>query len=80
MIEPMDASAPMVLWRLWHGDGAESRAVLIPGTPQSTLTVFVNDVMDRAETFDTLDVALFRADDLRASLLASGWRDEPARS
>jgi hypothetical protein len=68
------------LWRLWHGNGAESRAVLIPGDPQSTVAVFVNDVMDRAENFDTLDLALFRADDLRAALLADGWRDGPARS
>jgi hypothetical protein len=80
MIEAMDASTPTVLWRLWHGNGAESRAVLIPGEPQNTLTVFVNDVMDRAENFDTVDVALFRADDLRAALLADGWRDEPNRS
>ena len=80
MIGAMDASTPTVLWRLWHGNGAESRAVLIPGEPQSTLTVFVNDVMDRAENFDTVDVALFRADDLRAALLADGWRDEPPRS
>lgn len=80
MIESMNASTPTVLWRLWHGTGVESRAVLIPGTPRTTLTVFVNDVMDRAENFDALDVALFRADDLRAALLADGWRDEPARS
>jgi len=80
MIEAMDASAPTVLWRLWHTNGAESRAVLLPGEPHSTLTVFVNDVMDRAENFDTVDVALFRANDLRAALLADGWRDEPARS
>jgi hypothetical protein len=80
MIEAMDASTPTVLWRLWHGNGAESRAVLIPGEPQTTLTVFVNDVMDRAENFDTVDVALFRADDLRTALLADGWRDEPVRS
>jgi hypothetical protein len=69
-----------VLWRLWHSNGAESRAVLLPGEPHSTLTVFVDDVMDRAENFDTVDVALFRADDLRAALLADGWRDEPVRS
>jgi hypothetical protein len=80
MIAAMDASTPTVLWRLWHTSGAESRAVLLPGEPQSTLTVFVDDVMDRAENFDAVDVALFRADDLRAALLADGWRDEPARS
>jgi hypothetical protein len=76
----MDASTPTVLWRLWHSNGAESRAVLLPGEPHSTLTVFVVAVMDRAENFDSVDVALFRADDLRAALLADGWRDEPTRS
>ncbi len=75
----MEASAPTVLWRLWNGTGAEARAVLLPGTPHSTLTVFVDDVMDRAENFATLDVALFRADDLKSTLLADGWHEEPAR-
>jgi hypothetical protein len=76
----MQGSAPTVLWRLRRGDGAHrARAVLIPGEPHVTLTFFVDDVMDRAENFDTLDVALFRAEDIRASMLADGWRDEPAR-
>ena len=64
MIRTMDATTPTVLWRLCHDRGAQARAVLIPGEPQSTLTIFVNDVMDRAENFDTIDVALFRADDI----------------
>jgi hypothetical protein len=38
--------------------------------------VFVDDVMDRAENFDALDVALFRADDIKVTLLESGWREE----
>ena len=48
----------------------------IPGEPHSTLTVFVDDVMDRAENFDALDVALFRADDIKITLLGDGWREE----
>ncbi|MGD9903194.1 MAG: hypothetical protein AB7U83_06965 [Vicinamibacterales bacterium] len=75
----MDASTPTVLWRLWRGEGAQARAVLLPGDPRTTLTVFVDDVMDRAENFDSLDLALFRADDLRAMLVADGWREEPPR-
>ena len=73
----MEATSPTVLWRLWNDRGAEARAVLLPGEPQTTLTVFVDDVMDRAENFEALDVALFRAEDLRTSLVAGGWRDEP---
>ena len=34
--------------------------------------------MDRAENFDTVDVALFRADDLKASMVAGGWRTRTA--
>jgi hypothetical protein len=77
MIRTMDATTPTVLWRLRHDRGAQARAVLIPGEPRSTLTIFVDDVMDRAENFDTIDVALFRAGDLKASMVAGGWRDEP---
>jgi hypothetical protein len=73
----MEATAPTVLWRLWNGRGDQARAVLLPGEPHSTLTVFVDDVMDRAENFDSIEVALFRAADLRQSLVADGWRDEP---
>jgi hypothetical protein len=72
----MTLSGPTVLWRLWSPSGEMARAVIIPGEPQSTLTVFVNDVLDRAENFDDLDVALFRADDLKGSLLGTGWREE----
>ncbi len=78
MIGPMHGSEPMVLWRLRSGDDAQARAVIIPGGTQHTLTFFVNEVMDRAENFDTLDLALFRAEDIRASMVAEGWRDEPA--
>ncbi len=76
MIAIMDISSPTVLWRLWNAAGEHARAVIIPGDPQTTLTVFVNDVMDRAENFDGLDLALFRADDLKISLLGDGWREE----
>ena len=76
MIGTMDATAPTVLWRLSGPNGALARAVVLPGAPRTTLTVFVNDVMDRAENYDELDVALFRAADLKATLLAEGWQEE----
>jgi len=76
MIGTMELSSPTVLWRLWNRDGEHARAVVIPGEPHSTLTVFVGDVLDRAENFDELDVALFRADDIKVTLLESGWREE----
>lgn len=76
----MELSTPTVLWRLASPTGDLARAVVIPGDPRTTLTVFVNDVMDRAENFDDLDVALFRAGDLRATLLGEGWQDDEART
>ena len=68
----MDLTAPTVLWRLASPTGDLARAVVIPGEPRTTLTVFVNDVMDRAENFDDLDVALFRAGDLPGHLARRG--------
>ncbi len=72
----MDLASPTVLWRLWSRSGEQARAVVIPGEPQSTLTVFVDDVLDRAENFEALDVALFRAADLKVALLEQGWRED----
>jgi hypothetical protein len=73
----MEVDAPTVLWRLWSPSGEQARAVVIPGEPQTTLTVFVDDVLDRAENYDALDLAVFRADDIRQSLVGTGWRGEP---
>ena len=72
----MDLSSPTVLWRVWSRSGEQARAVVIPGEPHSTLTVFVDDVLDRAENFEALDVALFRAADLKVALLEQGWRED----
>jgi hypothetical protein len=72
----VSADEPTVLWRLFHPGGRHARAVLLPGSPQLTLTIFVDNVMDRAENFDSMDVALFRADDLKRALAADGWKDD----
>jgi hypothetical protein len=72
----VDSSAPTVLWRLFKPKGGHARAVLIPGSPQVTLTFFVDDVMDRVENFDTEDIALFRATDVKRALVSEGWREE----
>jgi hypothetical protein len=65
-----------VLWRLFKPGGGHARAVLIPGSPQVTLTFFVDDVMDRVENFDTEDIALFRATGVKRALVSEGWREE----
>jgi hypothetical protein len=64
---------PTVLWRLFHPQGGHARAVLLPGNPQVTLTFFVDDVMDRAENYDSMEIAIFRSDDVKRSLVADGW-------
>jgi hypothetical protein len=74
--ETMNALEPTVLWRLFHPRGRHARAVLLPGESQFTLTFFVDNVMDRAENFEAMDVALFRSDDIRRSLVAEGWKED----
>ena len=69
----MTVNEPTVLWRLFNR-GRRARAVLLPGSPHHTLTIFVDDVMDRAENFDSMDVALFRSEDLKRTLVADGWK------
>jgi len=73
--EDVDALEPTVLWRLFHLGGRHARAVLLPGDPL-TLTFFVDHVMDRAERFDAIDIALFRADEVKRSLMTEGWKDD----
>jgi hypothetical protein len=50
--------------------------VILPGGPPFTLAFFANDEMDRVENYDTTDLALFRADEIRRSLLADGWKQD----
>ena len=66
---------PTVLWRL-QSEGRHARAVLLPGTPHVTLTFFVDNVMDRAENFDSMDIALFRSEDVKRTLITDGWCED----
>ena len=43
MMVSMSATAPTVLWRLFHPEGRHARAVFLPGTPKLTLTFFVDN-------------------------------------
>ena len=49
---------------------------MLPGGPPYTLGFFANDAMDRAENYDTIDLALFRADDIKRSLADDGWTED----
>ena len=64
-----------MLWRLQNGREL-SRAVMLPGGPPHTVAFFVNNTMDRVENYDTMELALFRAEDIKRSLVAEGWTEE----
>lgn len=68
----MDATDPTVLWRLTRGRGT-AHATIFPGTDAVTITWFFDGVMDRAENYDTLDLAMARADQILGILLRDGW-------
>jgi hypothetical protein len=72
----MAATDSTVLWRLFNERREHSRAVILPGGPPHTVAFFVNDTMDRVENYETLDLALFRADDIKRTLIDDGWKDE----
>ncbi len=63
---------PTVLWRLVRGRST-AHATIFPGNQDTTLTWFLDGVMDRAENYDSMDLALARADDVRGVLLRDGW-------
>jgi hypothetical protein len=64
------------LWRLFKHGGGHARAVILPGGPPHTLAFFANEAMDRVENYETLDLALFRADEVRRSLEDDGWIED----
>jgi hypothetical protein len=72
----MSSTEQTVLWRLFNDRREHSRAVILPGGPPHTVAFFVNDTMDRVENYETMELALFRAEDVKRTLLADGWKDE----
>lgn len=63
-----------MLWRLTKGREA-AHATIFPGQPQTTIAWFVNGVMDRAEQYDSMDLALARSEEVRGTLVRDGWKD-----
>ena len=70
----MSSSDPTVLWRMSRGRST-AHATIFPGDGQTTVTWFFDGVMDRAENYDTLDLALARADQIRVILMKDGWKE-----
>jgi hypothetical protein len=69
-----NASDPMVLWRLSRGRST-AHATVFPGDAQVTVTWFFDGVMDRAENYESMDLALARADQIRGLLIRDGWKE-----
>lgn len=73
----MEAVGSTVLWRLYEPTTRDRvRAVILPGGPPFTLAFFANDNLDRAENYDTMELALFRAGDIKRSLVNDDWKDD----
>ena len=72
------ATDPAVLWRLTRGR-AVAHATIFPGTQQTTVTWYLDNVMDRAENYDTVALAMARADEIRGVLLEDGWTEREDR-
>ena len=70
----MDPTEPTILWRMTRGRST-AHATLLPGDSRNTITWFFDGVMDRAENYDSLDLAMARADHIRGILTRDGWKD-----
>jgi hypothetical protein len=70
----MDSTDPAILWRLSRGRST-AHATVFPGETYTTVTWFFDGVMDRAENYDSLDLALARAEHIRGVLLRDGWKE-----
>ena len=63
---------PTVLWRMARGTST-AHATIFPGDTQTTITWFFDGVMDRAENYDSLELAVARAEEIRGVLERDGW-------
>jgi hypothetical protein len=76
----MEAAGSTVLWRLFRPTGTakgdRTHAVILPGGPPFTLAFFANDQMERVENYDTMELALYRADEIKRSLLEDDWKED----
>jgi len=52
-----------------------AHATVFPGSDRVAVSWFFDGRMDRAENYDTLDLALARADHIRSILVQDGWHD-----
>lgn len=78
--QDVDPGPTTVLWRLFctsgPAKGDRMRAVILPGGPPYTLAFFVNAEMDRVENYDAIDLAVFRADEIKSGLIEEHWKED----
>ena len=76
----VDPGGSMVLWRLYRAAGPDKgdrmRAIVLPGGPPYTLTFVANDEMDRVENYESMELAVFRADEIKRALLQENWKED----
>jgi hypothetical protein len=76
----VDAAGSTVLWRLYRATGPlkgdRMSAVMLAGGPPFTITFLVNDEMDRVENYDTMELAMFRSDEIKRGLLDEDWKED----
>ena len=76
----MEAAGSTVLWRLFRATGPanaeRSHAVILPCGPPFTLAFFANDEMDRVENYETMELAMFRAGEIKRSLMHDRWQED----
>ncbi len=69
-----NSTDPTILWRVSRGKST-AHATIFPGQAETTVSWFVDGVMDRAEKYDSIDLALARAEQIRGILLKDGWKE-----
>lgn len=69
-----DSTDPAVLWRMSRGRST-AHATIFPGPAETTVTWFFDGVMDRAENYETTELAVARAEHIRGILLRDGWKE-----
>ena len=72
----MDAhlNDPTVLWRMTRGRST-AHATIFPGESSTTVTWYFNGIMDRAENYDSVELAMARADEIKGILARDGWKE-----
>ena len=69
-----DGNDPTVVWRMTRGRST-AHATIFPGPSATTVTWYFDGVMDRAENYETMELAVARAEDIRGVLRRDGWKE-----